>query len=111
MASSNNPQHESLASGRWFTLSLAEQLGNIGSEFSRAESAKKLGNSERFNKAESRFYELMDLTLADDRWRGAPRRELARVREDAAGELAAPGTRPTLQKYFDYFAIEARANR
>ena len=29
-------QHQSLAEGRWFTLSLAEQLANIGSEVSRA---------------------------------------------------------------------------
>jgi hypothetical protein len=28
--------HQTLAAGRWFTLTLAEQLGNIGSEVSRA---------------------------------------------------------------------------
>ena len=29
-------QHRDLAAGRWWELSLAEQLGNIGSEISRA---------------------------------------------------------------------------
>ncbi len=29
-------QHRDLAAGRWWELSLAEQLGNVGSEVSRA---------------------------------------------------------------------------
>jgi hypothetical protein len=29
-------QHRELAAGRWWELSIAEQLGNIGSEVSRA---------------------------------------------------------------------------
>lgn len=111
MGSSNNPQHESLAAGRWFTMTLAEQLGNVGSEFARALSAKEKGSAERFNNAVSRFYELMDLTVSDNRWHGRRRRELARVREDAARELIETNTNPTLQRYFDYFAILARAKR
>ncbi len=111
MNSSNNIHHKSLAAGRWHALTLAEQLGNIGSEFSRALNAKQQGNAERFNGAQARFYELMDLTISDGRWRGLRRRELARVREDAARELTEMNTRPTLQKYFDQFALAARARR
>lgn len=109
MDSSNNLQHKSLASGRWNTLTLAEQLGNVGSEFGRALSAKEKGSEERFKNSVSRFYELMDLTVSDNRWRGARRRELARVREDAARELTEAKTQPTLQKYFDQFAFLARS--
>ncbi len=29
-------QHKDLAAGRWYSLSLAEQLGNVGSDFERA---------------------------------------------------------------------------
>jgi hypothetical protein len=32
----NEIQHRDLAAGRWWQLTLAEQLGNIGSEVSRA---------------------------------------------------------------------------
>ncbi|MEK9180649.1 MAG: hypothetical protein AAB871_00240 [Patescibacteria group bacterium] len=110
MTSLNNPQHKSLAAGRWQTLTLAEQLGNIGSEFSRALNAKRQGNVERFEGSVMRFFELMDLTLVDRRWKGNRRRELARTREQAAAEFetAAPGG---LQKYFDQFALVARARR
>jgi hypothetical protein len=42
-------QHRELAAGRWATLSLAEQLGNIGSEISQAIAwkPKNAGVSER----------------------------------------------------------------
>ena len=33
--------HQSLAAGRWFELSLAEQLGNVGSEVGRALARQK----------------------------------------------------------------------
>ena len=54
---------------RWFTLSLAEQLGHIGSEVGRA--AKWQGKDEKFfNGAVARALELFDLTLEDSRWKG-----------------------------------------
>ncbi|MDP2934003.1 MAG: hypothetical protein Q8N81_07820 [bacterium] len=105
------PQHKSLAAGRWFHLSLAEQLGNAGSEYSRALNWKSRDEG-KFNSATARFFELMDLTLADPRWKGAARRELARVREHSAeifhGEATAS---KTFQKYFDQFAILARTTK
>ncbi|MBI4050763.1 MAG: hypothetical protein HY396_02190 [Candidatus Doudnabacteria bacterium] len=101
--------HKDLSQGRWFTLSLAEQLGNAGSELNRAISWKNRGDNSKFNAALERFFELMDLTLADPRWTGARRRELARVREQAGEELYRPGgPRLDLQKYFDQFVILAR---
>ena len=75
-------QHRDLASGRWHELSLAEQLGNIGSEISRAIkwSAR---NPDTSRGALYRALELIDLTLDDPRHRrSAPRlREIARTRE------------------------------
>jgi len=101
--------HEILAAGRWHTFTLAEQLGNAGSEFSRAVSWSKRGDKGKSELAAARFFELMDLTLADPRWQGARRRELARLREQAGEELRLPF--PTLERYFDHFAILARSKR
>ena len=70
--------HQSLASGRWFTFSLVEQLANIGSEVHRVIRA---GNDKsRFDNAVARALELFDLTLSDSRWRGRCK-DVARIRE------------------------------
>lgn len=104
------PQHAELAGGRWRTLSLAQQMGNIGSEVSRAASAAGR-NETRFLAARDRALELFDLTLEDPRWRGRLQ-EIARAREvfcDAAlGGQAYGSTLEDLQRYFDQFALAAR---
>lgn len=95
--------HKDLADGRWYRLSLAQQLGNVGSEFYRARKNES---------ALPRFLELMDLTVADPRWAGRRRRELARVRERACEELRGGKDKaPSLQAYFDQFALLARSRR
>jgi len=105
-------QHERLAGGGWASLSFAEQMGNIGSEVSRA--ARWRGRDEaRFEGAVSRALELFDLTVGDPRWRAGRRlREILRAREavcDAArGGSEYGGTLESLQKYFDAFAVAAR---
>jgi len=105
--------HGELAAGRWRELSLAEQLGHVGSEISRAIRWK----SRRPDIAEGALYralELLDLTLADPRHRGSPARlrEVARAREVVADFFGGPNqygsTGPSLQKYFDAFAGAAR---
>ena len=100
-------QHETLAQGRWQTMSLAEQLGNIGSEVHRAATE----NTDRALRARDRALELFDLTLADPRWRGRLR-EIARSREifcDAAlGGKEYGSTIEQLEKYFNQFALLAR---
>jgi len=102
--------HKELAVGRWFQLSLLEQLGNIGSEVSRAARWQEKDDN-LFWGAVERALELFDLTLADSRWRGR-RREIARAREvfgDAVfgGQLYGSSL-ADLQKYFDQFAWAAR---
>ena len=91
-------------------MTLPEQLGNIGSEVSRADSAQGK-NAERFNNAVARALELFDCTLADARWRGR-RLEIGRAREvfcdavtggrEYGSELA------DFQKYFDQFAYASQ---
>lgn len=101
--------HKGLASGRWQTLTLAEQMGNIGSEVSRASLKRK--KEKEFQSAVERALELFDLTLADPRWRGRYR-EIERAREvfcDATlgGDLY-KNSLFDLVPYFDEFAIMAR---
>lgn len=106
-------QHKDLAGGRWFELSLAEQLGNVGSEISRAK--KWSEKDENISKnALTRALELMDLTLSDKRWRHRLK-EIARVREVLAdlfmGGKEYKSTFEDLDCYFFNFAIVARGNK
>ena len=69
--------HKNLATGEWNNLTLMEQLGNIGSEVSRA--ALSQGKDEgRFQGAVQRGLDLFDLTLADSRWKGPSLEDLDR---------------------------------
>jgi len=106
-------QHRDLASGRWWQLSLAEQLGHVGSEISRAVRWTSR-NPDMARAALHRALELLDLTLADPRHRQslARLREIARAREVVADFFAGPNqygsTASSLQKYFDAYAMAAR---
>jgi hypothetical protein len=106
-------QHRDLAAGRWWTLSLAEQLGNVGSEVSRA-ARWTTRNPELAQGALYRALELLDLTLDDPRHRRSPARlrEIARAREVVADFFAGPNqyqsTAASVQKYFDAYALAAR---
>lgn len=106
-------QHHDVAAGRWWTLTIAEQLGNIGSEVSRAVRSAT-SHPERSQTALFRALELLDLTLDDPRHRQslARLREIARAREVLVDFLAGPNqygtTAASLQKYFDAYALAAR---
>lgn len=106
-------QHKTLAEGRWKEFSLLEQLGNIGSEVSRA--IRWRGKDEKlYQDASWRALELMDLTLEDPRWQKRLK-ELARAREvlcDAIFGGKEYGTKlEDLNRYFFLFALAARAKR
>ncbi|HSB11134.1 MAG TPA: hypothetical protein VLM38_16720 [Blastocatellia bacterium] len=108
--------HKELGDGRWFTFSIYEQLGNVGSEFDRAARAFERGDHERFDKAFERMLELLDLTIADPKWKTRYRlRELLRLREEVCdafhGNKIIGTSIETLKKYFLYFGIAARADR
>lgn len=96
---------------RWFTLSLLEQLGNIGSEVGRA--AKWQGKDDSsFWGAATRALELLDLTQEDSRWR-RQRLEINRARESFAdavlGGKEYQSTLPDLERYFMRFALLAQS--
>ena len=105
------PIHAELANGRWQQLTLAEQLGNIGSEISRTINWKQRQNEAYAGRAFDRALELFDLTLADARWIGR-RNEVCRAREVVcdffAGDNVYHSTAKNLQAYFDAFAVQAR---
>jgi hypothetical protein len=109
----SGPQHRDLASGRWQELSLAEQLGNVGSEISRA--VKWTGrNPEIARGALERALDLFDLMLDDPRHRRSPARlrEIARAREVVVDFFDGPNqyqsTAAGLQRYFDAYAMAVR---
>lgn len=97
-------QHQELAAGRWQTMTLAEQLGNVGSDFERAIRWREKRQEKLFDSAASRTLELIDLTLADQRWHNYRLTELARMRDEVCSALFADQPSPTstrgLQKYF-----------
>ena len=107
--------HPDLAAGRWLELSLANQLGNVGSEYERALNWKERGDKDRFEDAFARLLELLDLTIADPRWRNHRLKELTRLREAICDELYSEVPEfihePNLREYFLYFGILARSER
>lgn len=104
--------HPSLAAGKWQTLSLAEQLGNIGSEVGRAVKWRDKDPG-LFRGAVERALELFDLTVGDPRWRNRLK-EILRAREfflDALeGGKNYGSTLQDLERYFFYFALISRRN-
>ncbi len=99
--------HKELAGGKWHQMTLSDQLGNIGSEVSRANLAEGK-DKKRFDDAVDRALELFDLTISDPRWRGRIF-EIGRAREvfcDAIfGGKEYGSSFKGLQSYFDHFAL------
>ena len=75
--------HQELAAGRWFRLSLVEQLANVGSEIERTTRWREKGNAEYGRRAFERALELLDLSIADEKNRSRLK-ELTRLRETLA---------------------------
>lgn len=112
----NYKHHKELAEGRWFELSLAEQMVNIGGEVYRSINWYRKGNEKYFQNAFERALELFDLTLADKRWNGR-KKEIARCREVFCQLLTDNKDIQNLEKefdsmnkYFHLFAILVRTS-
>lgn len=92
-------------------MTLANQLGNAWSEFSRAISSK-INNPERMQLALERWLELIDMTIADPKLSSPWRKEICRLREVICdhfyGEDMYEMTDGSINKYFLDFAIAAR---
>lgn len=106
--------HKNLAAGRWYELSLAEQMGNIGGEVSRARLSQGK-DGERFWGVVARGLELFNLTLADKRWGYWRKREMCRAYEvfcDAVlGGKEYDSDLESLDRYFTRFALLAATRR
>lgn len=106
-------QHKNLAAERWSKLSLAEQLGNVGSEINRALRWQNK-DDKSFKNAIGRALELLDMTIADSRWR-TRLKELVRARELIGDSIFGGREYNTslddLNRYFFHFALAARAGK
>ena len=74
-------QHQQQALGKWQTLSLLEQMANIGSEVIRALNWQDKNNQEYAQAAFERSLELFDLTVADCKNHNQRLKEILRARE------------------------------
>lgn len=120
MAIQNSPdgtqkkvRHKDLAAGRWFTFTLCEQLGNVGSEVGRAVKWLRAGDMAKRDSALERAFELLDFTIQDPRWRKERRlKEILRSREVLAdvfyGDNEYKSSPEAMEKYFYHFAVAAR---
>lgn len=93
---------------KWQKFSLSQQLANIGSEVSRAESLKQKGDTENMEKSFFRALELIDLTIEDKRWKNRLY-EIFRLREIICdlfiGENNFKTNPEFLKNYFLFFAL------
>lgn len=108
-----NFQHKNLAFGEWEKLTLMEQLGNVGSEISRAINWRGKDHT-LFEGAIFRALELLDLTIRDPRWQKRLK-EILRVREILCETVFGRNEYQTsledLDRYFFQFVIVARMKR
>jgi hypothetical protein len=72
--------HKELAAGRWFELSLIEQLANIGMDIERTIRWKQKGKIEHSQHAFERALDLISLTISDPKHKGRLK-EITRMRE------------------------------
>lgn len=99
----------------WSELSLAEQLGNVGSDFERAVKWKQRKNEKLAASAKARMLDQLDLTLSDNRHAGPRRREIARVREEVCKLLTNDGfneiSAERIKLYFLSYATSAQIKK
>lgn len=105
--------HQNLSAGAWEKMSLAEQLGNIGSDIHRALRWQQTDPGS-YNQSVMRAMELLDLTIRDSRWK-TRLKELTRIQE-VLGDAITGGTlyASTLEKldnYLTHFAVAARIKK
>lgn len=99
---------------KWMKMSLAQQMGNIGSEFSRMISLKRKGDLKNAQNSFDRVLELLDLTISDKRWKSRLL-EICRLREVICdlflGSNIYKVSTKYLKDYFLFFALLAQGSR
>jgi hypothetical protein len=100
---------------RWATMTIFEQMGNIGSEVGRSISAKRAGNTERFEGSLARALDLFEATIEVMINLKSPRvREVLIARDQFLNLFygdAPEGDDQKIENYFMQFAIAARLHR
>lgn len=100
------------STSKWSDMDVFNQMGNIGSEVSRALTAKRQGKHKR---SQSAFYRGLDLIDETARlWATQKRpglKELLYAREQFALSVTTNKIDPTLETYFMQFAFAARLNK
>lgn len=106
--------HKQLAAGRWFELSLVEQLANIGSDIERTIKWKKAGDNAYSRQAFERALELLFLTVEDPKNKKRLK-EILRVREALIDHFVFNNVYATTdeswQRYFYNFNYAAALKR
>jgi hypothetical protein len=106
-------QHKGLANGRWFQLSLCQQMANIGAEVGRAINWRN--KDKKYSQmAVDRALELLSLSISDKKnLHGI--KELTRVYEIIGDYFYGNNVLKTddsfLERYFYYFTYAARNRR
>lgn len=99
--------HPDLANGRWAEMTFAKQMGNIGSEVSRAIKSKARNNYDRMSSAATRAIELFELSIDCNIGNPARLKELCRAKEEFCDYIYGDNqfsTEPVrLQRYYDQF--------
>ncbi len=106
--------HKNLSKDKWFEMTLAEQMANIGSEYFRAKNWKQKDNKKYFEPAFDRMLELLNLSLSDKRWKSSQLKELARLKEFVVRYLFNEESfrnDKDFDSYFMQFSLLARSNR
>ena len=75
--------HPSLTEDKWGQSDKVKQLLNVAAEFSRARNCLRIDDQNGFQNSLDRAFELIDLTIADPKWRRGLK-ELLRFREQLA---------------------------
>lgn len=96
---------------KWQTLSIFEQMANIGAEVGRTISWKKKGNTKMSQNALYRALELIDFTINDPKNKKSLK-EILRMREIfldyIMGENIYISKEKDWEKYFYYFTVATR---
>lgn len=99
---------------KWQSMSVFEQMGNIGSEVGRAARAYSADDTVSWEAALKRGLDLFDATIEDFAKSKSPRlREVLLARDQFVSQYFSdnPAIDPKLENYFMQFAIAARLSR
>jgi len=97
---------------RWQSLSIFEQMGNIGSEVGRSFKYLRAGDKQAADAALARAIDLFDATETILLKQNPARaREVLRAKEEYLRSFHERKGLRSLENYFNQFAIAARLNR